>query len=115
MWCCYIHCRVWGWCSLDMKKYMTFKASWEKYAGMDENTHMGYYDDPVTIDCFIYGKDIFIRENSGASVVNARVYLTLADVSPKDKIDGQVVKSVNSYPENWDANGQLYEVLTWNS
>lgn len=82
---------------------------------MDENTHMGFYDDPVTIDCFIYGKDIFIRENSGASVVNARVYLTLADVSPKDKIDGQVVKSVNSYPENWDANGQLYEVLTWNS
>ena len=100
---------------MDLKKYMTFTVKWEKFLGEDEDTHMASYAEPVDIKCFIYGKNIFIREEDGATAVSAKVYLTLADVQVKDKVDGQVVKSVNSNPESWDSRVQLYEVLTWNT
>lgn len=100
---------------MNMKKYMTFEATWKPLIQIDEDTHRPEYGEEQTIKCFIYGKDIFVRQDTAGSVVTAKVYLTLANVKPDDMIDGQVVKSVNSYPESWDSKVQLYEVLTWES
>lgn len=99
---------------MDMRKYMTFEVPWEKYTGEDEDTHMAEFAPPVMIKTFIYGKSIFLREEAKATTVSAKAYLTLEQVQPKDKLDGQVVRSVNSYPESWTSKDQLYEVLTWN-
>lgn len=101
--------------TMDMKKYMTFEAILETFEGEDDDTHMASYAFPKKIKCFIYGKDIFLREDSSATTISAKAYLTLEKVKPKDKLDGQVVKSVNNYPESWGIENQLYEVLTWNS
>lgn len=98
---------------MDMQKYMTFTASWKKKLGLDEDTRRPEYGDEVEIKCFKYGKDVFIRSESSAATITAKVYLTLESVQPGDILDGQVVKSVNSYPESWDSRVQLYEVLTW--
>lgn len=98
---------------MNMKKYMTFTVSWEKYIGEDEDTNMPMYESSVDIKCFIYGKTMFIREYDEHTSVNATVYLTLEDIHVKDKIEGQQIKSVNHYPENWDSQGQLLEALTW--
>lgn len=97
-----------------MEKYMTFEAVWEPFIGEDEDTHMAEYGEAVTVKCFEYGKNVFVRQDMGATTISAKAYLTLEKVKPKDRFDGQVVKSVNNYPESWDATRQLYEVLTWN-
>lgn len=98
-----------------MEKYMTFEAVWEKQIGIDEDTRMPSFAPAETIKCFEYGKNVFLREDNSSTMVSAKAYLTLENVELGDKIDGQVVKSVNNYPENWDANKQLFEVLTWNT
>ena len=97
-----------------MSKYLTFDAEWKKCIGEDEDTRMLKYEDAVKIKCFKYGKNIFLRENTSSATVSAQTYLVLDEVKPKDMIDGQVVKSVNMYPESWDNRIKLYEVLTWN-
>ena len=97
-----------------MNKYLTFNAEWKKCKGEDEDTRMLEYEKAVTIKCFKYGKNIFIRENTSGTTVSAQAYLVLEEVQPKDILDGQVVKSVNIYPESWNNNVKLYEVLTWN-
>lgn len=99
---------------MDMKKYMTFEAEHKRLLSIDENTHMMMFDSPRMIRCFKYGKDIFLREKTAATTVSAQVYLTLEKVVPGDLLDGQVVKSINVYPENWTSKECLYEVLTWN-
>lgn len=98
---------------MNMKKYMTFTVKWEKFIGEDEDTNMPMYAEPVEIKSFVYGKNLFIREDEQHTTVSAKVYLTLEDIHVKDKIDGQQIKSVNHYPENWDNQGQLLEALTW--
>ena len=98
---------------MDMKKYMTFKAVLNRYEGMNEDTRTSIYSDPVEIDVFKYGKDIFVRSEASSTTVTAQVYLSVVEIKPKDKIDGQVVKSVNHYPESWDNKKILYESLTW--
>lgn len=100
---------------MDMQKYMTFTSKWEKLAERDEDTMMETFEAQVDIKTYIYGKNIFIRDENQHTAVSAKVYLTLANVNVGDKIDGQVVKSVNSYPESWDDKVQLYECLTWNT
>ena len=99
---------------MNMNKYLTFDAEWKKCIGEDEDTRMLTYKDAVKIKCFKYGKNIFIRENTSGTTVSAQAYLVLEEVKPKDILDGQVVKSVNIYPESWDNKVKLYEVLTWN-
>lgn len=96
-----------------MKKYLTFDAEWKQCTGEDEDTRMLEYGDTVKIKCFKYGKNIFLRGESSGTTVSAQAYLVLDEVKPKDMIDGQVVKSVNVYPESWDNRVKLYEVLTW--
>lgn len=98
---------------MNMNKYMTFTAQWERYIGMNEETMSPIYSEPIDIKVFIYGKNIYIRDGDKNAAISAKVYLTLKEVNVKDKIDDQVVKSVNSYPESWDARVQLYECLTW--
>lgn len=100
---------------MDMQKYMTFTSKWQKLKSVDEDTQMSEYDEPVDIKTYIYGKNIFVRENENHTTVSAKCYLTLANVNVGDLLDGQVIKSVNSYPESWDDKVQLYECLTWNS
>lgn len=99
---------------MNMNKYLTFNAEWKKCKGEDEDTRMLEYEKAVTIKCFKYGKNIFLRENTSSTTVSAQAYLVLEEVKPKDILDGQVVKSVNIYPESWDNKVKLYEVLTWN-
>lgn len=99
---------------MNLEKYMTFDSVWEALKSEDTDTMMAEYEKPVTIKTFQYGKDIFLRDKTDAATVSARVYLTTANVKPKDKIDGQVVQSVNNYPESWDSKNMLYECLTWN-
>lgn len=98
---------------MDLSKYMTFRALWSKLDKIDEDLRAPVYSEPVSIACFIYGKDIFIRDKDASSTVSAKVYLVLDPVKPHDILDGQVVKSVKSYPESWDPSIHLYEVLTW--
>lgn len=98
---------------MDMSKYMTFKVKWSPCIGMDEDTRTIEYGAETDINVFKYGKDVFVREDSAATTVSAQAYLTLEKVKPKDILDGQVVKSVNSYPESWDSRVILYECLTW--
>lgn len=99
---------------MDMSKYMTFKANWEQLDSEDEDTHMASYKKAEEITCFQYGKDIFVRDDASGTTVSAKSYLTLKEVKPDDKIDGQTVRSVNMYPEGWGPNAAiLYEVLTW--
>lgn len=99
---------------MDMKKYMTFSVPWTKFIGEDEDTHMAKYGETVQSKCFQYGKNVFIREEASATTISAQAYLTLDEVQPKDIYDGQVVKSVNNFPESWDSRVVLFEVLTWN-
>lgn len=102
---------------MNMNKYMTFTVKWqqlnENNSDFDSDTMMSDYSEPVDCKCFIYGKNIFIREEDKQTTVSAKVYLTLEKVKPKDKLDGQIVKSVNNYPESWDNKVQLYECLIW--
>ena len=93
---------------MDMKKYMTFEAVLERYEGMDPNTRTSKFG-----EVFKYGKDIFIRGNTSATTVTAQVYLSVTEIKVKDRLDGQVVKSVNHYPESWNSSKILYEALTW--
>ncbi len=99
---------------MDMTKYMTFKAKWTPCIDMDEDTRTLIYGDEIEINVFKYGKDVFVREDSSATTVSAQAYLTLEEVKPKDILDGQIVRSVNNYPESWNNNVILYECLTWN-
>lgn len=98
---------------MDMRKYMTFEAVLERYEGMDPNTRTSKFGDPEDIKVFKYGKDIFIRGNTSATTVTAQVYLSVTEIKVKDRLDGQVVKSVNHYPESWNSSKILYEALTW--
>lgn len=98
---------------MNMKKYMTFTSKWQKLKDIDEDTQMSEYEDPIDIKTYIYGKNIFIRENESHTAVSAKCYLTLENVNVGDLLDEQVVKSVNSFPESWDDKVQLYECLTW--
>lgn len=100
---------------MNLEKYMTFTSTWEKLKERDEDTMMDSFEDPVEIKTYIYGKMLFVREGENNSSVSAKCYLTLADVSVGDKLDGQIIKSVNSYPESWDDKVQLYECFTWDS
>ena len=97
-----------------MNKYLTFNTELKKCKGEDEDTRMLEYEKAVIIKCFKYGKNIFLRGESSGTTVSAQAYLVLDEVQPKDILDGQVVKSVNIYPESWDNKVKLYEVLTWN-
>ena len=99
---------------MNMNKYLTFNTEWKKCKGEDEDTRMLEYEKAVTIKCFKYGKNIFLRGENSGTTVSAQAYLVLEEVKPKDILDGQVVKSVNIYPESWDNKVKLYEVLTWN-
>lgn len=100
---------------MNMQKYMTFTSQWQKLKEVDEDTQMADYEEPVDIKTFIYGKNVFIRENESHTTVSAKCYLTLENVSVGDLLDGQVIKSVSSYPESWNQDKQLYECLTWDS
>jgi hypothetical protein len=99
---------------VDLQKYLTFKVKWCPCEEVDEDTKTLEYGEEQEIDCFKYGKNIFVRETESSTTVSAQAYLVLADVKPKDLLDGQVVKSVNNYPESWDARVILKECLTWN-
>ena len=99
---------------MDLSKYMTFEAEWTPCTGQDEDTMTLEFGTPVKIKCFKYGKNIYIRDSEGNTSVSAQVYLTTENINTKDLIDGQVVKSVNNYPESWDDRNVLKECLTWN-
>lgn len=98
---------------MDLQKYMTFTTSWRKLLGENSDTHMPQYGDPVPSHCFQYGKNITVYTAEGCTTVSAKAYLTLDPVQLKDIYDGQVVKSVNNFPESWNSRVVLYEVLTW--
>lgn len=75
---------------------------------------MSVFGDTVSIKCFTYGKNIYIRNGDSSDLVSARAYVVAEPVKGKDILDGQVVKSVSPYPVNFKPGVTLYEALTWN-
>ena len=97
---------------MDYKDYMVMDCVWEKNLGTDEDTHMYKGWDTKNIKCFSYGKNIFIRKDTSSTTVSAKAYIVTDPVKVGDKIDGQVVKSVDNVPE-FDGTVPLFECLTW--
>lgn len=95
-------------------KHLNFKAKWEPYLGEDEDTRTSKFGRVQEIDCHKYGKTLFIREGGAEAVVNAHFYIVLENVKPKDKLDGQIVKSVDEIPDMWKGKIRHRECLTWN-
>lgn len=100
---------------IDFDSYMSFTAILEPRLALDTNTRRPTYGPPVEIKCFQYGKNLYVRESETSAVINSKVYLTMYPVNVGDKLDGQPIKSVLSFPQNWDATEQLYEALTYQS
>ena len=98
---------------MNYENYMKMTCIWQKNSEIDEDTQMLNYGTETEIKCVKYGKNIFIRESDSATVVSAMAYIVTDEVAVGDKIDGQVVKSVNNIPE-FDGTMCLYECLTWN-
>lgn len=71
------------------------------------------YGEEKNIRCFRYGKNVYIRDGEAGAVKSAQVYLVTDKVNPRDILDGQVVKTVNMYPESWDSRQEIYEAMTW--
>lgn len=92
---------------------MTFDAVWEKYIGEENDTMLPQYAEPVTIKCFQYGKTLWVARDMVQTAVSAKMYLTLVEISVKDRLDGQVVKAVEHWPESWDPRVILYGASTW--
>lgn len=92
---------------------MVMTCKWEKNLGVDEDTHMPIFGEAVDIKCFSYGKNIFIRQDTSSATVSAKAYIVTDLVKVGDKIDGQVVKSVDNIPD-FDGTVPLFECLTWN-
>lgn len=99
---------------MDYKKYMIHNCVWEKNLCMDEDTHMPVFDRAITLKCFKSGKDIFIRDNQNATVIKASSYIVTDVLNVGDKLDGQVIKSVDNIPD-FKPTFPIYECLTWNS
>jgi hypothetical protein len=97
---------------MDYKDYMVMNCQWQKNLGKDEDTHMPSFGVAVDIKCFSYGKNIFIRQDTSSTTVSAKAYIVTDLVKVGDKIDGQVVKSVNNVPD-FDGTVPLFECLTW--
>lgn len=91
---------------------MVMNCKWEKNLGVDEDTHMPSFGEAVDIKCFSYGKHIFIRQDTSSATVSAKAYIVTDLVKVGDKIDGQVVKSVDNIPD-FDGTVPLFECLTW--
>ena len=97
---------------MDYKDYMVMSCNWQKNLGKDEDTHMPSYDSTVDIKCFSYGKNIFIRQDASSTTVSAKAYIVTDLVKVGDKIDEQVVKSVDNISD-FDGTVPLFECLTW--
>lgn len=101
---------------MDMAKYMTFEAVHRPLIEIDEDTASSKFGAERVVKCFKYGKTSLVRDNNGYVMPSLKTYLTLDEtVQVGDEFDGQIVKSVDSFPENWDSTNQLYAVLTWKS
>ncbi len=98
---------------MNYEDYMVMNCKWEKNLGVDEDTHMPIFGEAVDIKCFSYGKNIFIRQDTSSATVSAKAYIVTDLVKVGDKIDGQVVKSVDNIPD-FDGTVPLFECLTWN-
>lgn len=98
---------------MDYKEYMIFSCLWEKNLDIDEDTHMQRFGTKTKLKCFKYGKNVFIRQDSSSTTISAQSYVVMCEVKVGDKIDNQVVKSVDVIPD-FDGKTPLYECLTWN-
>lgn len=98
---------------MDIEKYLTYEVIWKPCLGEDPDTMMLSYGEDQTIKCFRYGKTVYVRDGESTAVESAQVYLVTDKVKPRDILDGQVVKSVNMYPESWDSRQEIYEAMTW--
>lgn len=97
---------------MNYNDYMTMQCDWEKKLGNDEDTHMSSFGIKTIIRCFEYGKNVFIRQDTSSATVSAMAYIVTDNVQVGDKINSQVVKSVNNIPE-FDGTFPLFECLTW--
>lgn len=97
---------------MNYNDYMKMTCVYEKKLGLDDDTQMLKYGNPTSMKCFSYGKNIFIRGTDSNAIVSAKVYTLSSPVNVGDKIDGQVIKSVNNVPD-FDGSMVLFEALTW--
>lgn len=98
---------------MNISKYMTFTVPYEKYIGVDDDFMSSSYAPPINIKCFVYGKNIYIRDEDSYALVSAKSYVTDYKINIQDKLDGQIVKNVDNYPKEWNSKNQLFEALIW--
>lgn len=98
---------------MDIEKYLTFTVEW--VPRIIDNAELSTYKmgDPVNVQCFTYGKNLYVRDGESHSFVSARVYVMKEKVNLGDIVDGQIVKAVDIYPVNFDPSVILYSVTTW--
>lgn len=99
---------------MNYSSYMTMNCVWEPSSSINEDTMMREFGEQQNIKCFKYGKNILVIEGDRSTTVSAQAYIVDNNISVGDKLDGQVVKSVDNIPE-FDGSVPLKECLTWNS
>ena len=92
-----------------------FEAKYEPWVGEDPDTCISKYGEPITIRCRKEGKKIDLRNSTEGDLVNAMFYMTDYPIVDKSKVDGQVVKLLNSYPPIRGRDMVVYEFYTWSN
>lgn len=94
------------------KDYMLYPVTWEQSTGKDPDTRMDSYNGAKTIKVFRHGRLARIHSGQGDTNISMQTYITVDDIKLGDKINGQVVQSVEPIPE-FDGTGDLFEVVCW--
>ena len=97
---------------MNYSEYMKMECVVEKYLGENENTSESKYDTPKTIKCFKHGKRLYVRDEFSSAIVSAQSYIVEEELTEKDIIDGQVIKSIDLIPD-FDGGVPIRECLTW--
>jgi len=60
---------------------------------------------------------MLVRNSSDHTVADAKTYLTLYPVKIKSKLNGQVIRAINTFEDGWKPGKQqiLYRVYTWDA
>jgi len=94
------------------KDYMLYPVTLERMTGKDPDTRMDSYGAPEVIKVFRHGGLARIHTGQGDTTVSMQKYSTVDDIKIGDKINGQVVQSVEIVPE-FDGSEPLFEVTCW--
>jgi hypothetical protein len=98
---------------MDYESYMMHTCVWNEFLGEDEDTRSATYGPDKIIKCFKSGKNKYIREEGSGTLIVAKPIVVMDSVKGRDKIDSQVVKSINEIPDFDRPDFPIRECLTW--